>query len=205
MKTLSFRFFLLLFLLTAFLMACERRTEQAQVQTPSPASQEAAAPSGGAQPPVDVMEAMAELQPTEGSQVTGRVLFSQVPEGVRIVAEVEGLTPGLHGFHVHEFGDCSAPDASSAGNHFAPGGSPHGSPDSPADQRHAGDLGNLEAGPDGRALYERVDSILQLSGSDSLVGRAVVVHANEDDLTSQPSGNAGSRLACGVIRETPAP
>ena len=139
----------------------------------------------------------AELAPTEGYEARGTVYFEPVDGGVRIRAEIRGLEPGRHGFHVHEIGDCSAPDASSAGGHFNPTGSPHGGPTEA--ERHAGDLGNLEAGPDGVARYDRVDALIALSGPDAILGRGVVVHARADDLTSQPSGAAGPRVACGVI------
>ena len=142
--------------------------------------------------------AAAELKPTEGSTARGRVVFFEAAtRGVRVVAHVEGLAPGEHGFHIHENGDCSAPDASSAGGHFDPTGMPHAGPE--AERRHAGDLGNLTADESGMAHLERVDTHLSLEGGGSIVGRAVVVHAGRDDLTSQPAGDAGGRLACGVI------
>lgn len=148
----------------------------------------------------DTLEtAVANLEPTEGNDVTGTVEFIEAPEGVRVVANIMGLEEGQHGFHVHETGDCSAPDASSAGGHFAPEGSPHGAPTDAADQRHTGDLGNVEADSAGSASYERVDEQIRLSGANSIIGKAVVVHADPDDLESQPSGNAGARLACGII------
>ncbi len=142
--------------------------------------------------------AQADLEPTAGNEAQGVVTFTETPEGVRIVANLRGLPPGRHGFHVHEFGDCSAPDAESAGGHFNPTNQPHGAP---ADiQRHDGDLGNIDAGPDGTAHFEWVDPVMELTGENSIVGRSVIVHAAPDDLTSQPSGNAGARLACGTIR-----
>lgn len=141
--------------------------------------------------------AMADLAPTEGNETRGAVTFSSVNGAVRVEADIQNLAPGPHGFHIHEFGDCSAPDASSAGGHFNPTDSPHGAPTDA--ERHVGDLGNIEAGSDSTATYSRVDSVLTLSGPNSIVGKAVVVHAGEDDLTSQPSGDAGARLACGVI------
>jgi Cu-Zn family superoxide dismutase len=132
------------------------------------------------------------------------VRFTRVAGGVRVVAEVEGLAPGgRHGFHVHEFGDCSAADGMGAGGHFDPTGEPHAGPDHP--RRHVGDLGNLEAGPDGRARYDRIDRRLALGGPRSVVGRAVIVHAKADDLVSQPTGDAGGRVACGVIGVARAP
>lgn len=154
--------------------------------------------SRGESPPTPV-KAQANLKTTAGNQAAGSIRFEQTAEGVRVVAEMTGLTPGKHGFHVHEKGDCSAPDAKSAGPHFAPGGTPHGAPENPAARRHAGDLGNIEVGKDGKGSYSRVDSVLRLSGPDSIVGKAVVVHAAPDDLRSQPAGNSGDRIACGVI------
>ncbi|MEP0547837.1 MAG: superoxide dismutase family protein [Rhodothermales bacterium] len=144
-------------------------------------------------------DAVATLSPTEGNDVRGRVTFADTPDGVRIVAEISGLSEGMHGFHVHETGDCSAPDATSAGGHFNPDDTPHGAPEAPAPERHDGDLGNLEAGADGIARYERIDPNVALSGPASVIGKAVIVHAGQDDFTSQPSGDAGGRVACGVI------
>ena len=144
-----------------------------------------------------VTKATAVLSSTKGSTVAGLVTFTKVEGGVNIVADVTGLAPGKHGFHIHEFGDCSAPDASSAGGHFNPHHSEHGAPD--AALRHAGDFGNLEADESGKAHYERVDKIISLNGTDSIVGHAVIVHEKADDLKTQPTGNAGARAACGVI------
>ena len=141
---------------------------------------------------------IARVEPTQGSTARGEVRFYRASSGVRVVASFEGLTPGTHGFHLHETGDCSAPDAASAGAHYNPSGAPHGAPEAPAAARHMGDLGNLEAGADGKATYERTDAVLSY---DSLRGLAVLVHASPDDLTSQPAGNAGARIGCGVIRD----
>ena len=145
--------------------------------------------------------AIAYLNPTQGSKVRGTVTFTEVAGGMRVVADVTDLDPGEHGFHIHEKGDCSAPDASSAGGHFNPHSMPHGSPE--AEQRHAGDLGNLVADNLGKAHIDRVDKHLSFNGPDSIVGRAVIVHAKRDDLATQPTGNAGGRVACGVINLQP--
>ena len=142
-------------------------------------------------------EAGAVLAPASGSSVNGQVAFTALSNGVRVLAQVNGLPPGTHGFHIHETGDCSAPDASSAGGHFNPTGEAHGAPDDTA--RHVGDLGNIEAGADSTAGYDRIDTMLTLDGPNGIVGRAVVLHAGADDFISQPSGDAGNRLACGVI------
>jgi len=142
-------------------------------------------------------KATAVLHPSSASHVTGTVTFTKTDDGVRVVADVEGLTPGEHGFHVHEFGDCSAADATSAGPHYNPGKHQHAGPE--AEMRHQGDLGNLTADASGKAHYERVDKELKLSGEHSVVGRSVIVHEKADDLKTQPTGNAGARVACGVI------
>lgn len=143
--------------------------------------------------------AVATLTPASGSTVEGTITLTEHEGGLLVEARVTGLAPGPHGFHVHENGDCSAPDATSAGGHFAPQDDPHGAPSNAPDQRHVGDFGNLEAGPDSTATYNRVDTVATLSGPNSVVGRAVIVHQDADDLTSQPSGEAGPRIACGVI------
>ena len=145
----------------------------------------------------DLLSAVCILYPTEGNETSGIVKFTQTSEGIKIVADVNGLTPGKHGFHIHEFGDCSRLDGKSAGGHFNPDGKKHGSPNS--GERHVGDLGNLLANEEGKAYYERTDSYISFTGLNSIIGRAIIVHAGEDDLTSQPTGNAGARLACGVI------
>jgi Cu-Zn family superoxide dismutase len=144
-----------------------------------------------------ITRAVAMLYPADSSNVHGLVTFTQVPEGVEVVAVVQGLTPGEHGFHIHQYGDCSALDASSAGGHFNPENKPHGAPTDTL--RHVGDLGNLMADEQGLAHLEWTDTMLTFSGPHSIIGRAVVVHANADDLKTQPTGNAGARVACGVI------
>ncbi|MEJ2637687.1 MAG: superoxide dismutase family protein [Calditrichia bacterium] len=146
---------------------------------------------------VEITKAIAVLHPTDGYSVHGTVTFTKVDGGIKVVADVQDLSPGKHGFHIHSAGDCSAIDASSAGGHFNPEGTKHGGPESK--ERHVGDLGNLVAGDDGQAHYEWVDPLLSFEGLHDIIGRAVIVHLGPDDLTSQPSGNAGPRVACGVI------
>lgn len=138
----------------------------------------------------------AEIAPTQGNTAKGEVRFYPVDGGVRVVARLEGLSPGPHGFHLHEKGDCGAPDATSAGGHFNPASTPHGGPTSDRSARHAGDLGNIEAGSDGKAQYDRTDPVLEYG---NLSGLSVLVHAGADDFTSQPAGNSGARVGCGVI------
>jgi Cu-Zn family superoxide dismutase len=152
---------------------------------------------GTASAPPPAATAAAVLKPASGSQVSGTVSFSEVKDGVRVVADVSGLAPGKHGFHVHEKGDCSDPEAKSAGGHFNPSNTEHGAPD--AAKHHAGDLGNLTADAGGHATLDTVFKDLVLTGPDSIVGKGLIVHGGEDDLKSQPVGNAGSRVACGMI------
>ena len=143
-------------------------------------------------------KAVAVLHPSAGNKVNGAVTFTPVADGVQIHAELAGLTPGKHGFHVHEFGDCSAADASSAGAHFNPTNQPHAGPDTAA--RHEGDMGNVEADASGNAKLDYVDHQISLANdAKSAIGRSVVVHAKPDDLKTQPSGDSGARIACGVV------
>jgi len=144
-------------------------------------------------------KAIAVLSDLGGSGVKGTVELHAVDTGVKISAEIRGLTPNArHGFHVHEKGDCSAPDGSSAGGHFNPAGVDHGDPGAGS---HAGDLGNLESDADGRSSYSYTSTTLTLGdgGPNDVVGRALIVHEGADDLKSQPTGDAGGRSACAVI------
>ncbi|KAG0025583.1 Superoxide dismutase [Cu-Zn] [Podila clonocystis] len=136
--------------------------------------------------------------------VQGTIVFTQQDQSapVHVKAEISGLTPGQHGFHIHEFGD-NTNGCLSAGGHYNPHGLTHGAPT--AQVRHAGDLGNITADASGKAVLETSDHQLQLIGPHSIIGRTVVVHEGEDDLglgnheLSPSTGNAGGRLACGVI------
>src|SRR5262249_23660651 len=130
-------------------------------------------------------KAVAVLHPTEGNKVHGVVTFTQAGAGVKVTAHIEGLTPGKHGFHIHEWGDCSSKDGAAAGGHFNPAGAPHGAPDAP--QHHAGDLGNIEANAEGVAHLEYNDPGMKLNGPSSIIGRGMVVHEKADDLKTQPS------------------
>ncbi len=145
----------------------------------------------------EVKEAIAIVNPTEGSKAHGMVRFEKDGRGLRIIASVEGLSPGPHGFHIHEFGDCSSPEANSAGGHFNPTDMPHAGPN--AEKRHVGDLGNLEADRNGLARLEVTDNAISFEGPKSIIGRSIIVHANADDFKTQPTGNSGARVACGVI------
>ncbi len=149
--------------------------------------------------------AVVQVAEVDGSGVSGTVEFVDLGEAVELRYNLAGLGAGMHGFHVHQTGDCG-PDstgtpAGAAGGHLNPLASPHGAPAAAPAQRHAGDLGNIEADADGRAIGVRVDSVLAFSGPTSILGKAMLVHGGQDDLTSQPSGDAGARVGCGVIRE----
>ncbi len=185
----SLAFFGSIVLLAGLGAFCGGSGDQAGTEEAKPA----AAPAG--------LKAAAELKPTEGSTVTGTVTFEEESDGsVHITGKVSGLTPGKHGFHIHAVGDCSAPDGTSAGGHFNPDDTPHGAPD--AATHHVGDLGNLEADEQGNAEYHATYNFLTLKdGPHSVIGKAVIVHSGEDDLVTQPTGDAGSRQACGVIEK----
>ena len=139
------------------------------------------------------------LEPKSGSNVRGTLKLAQDARGVSVTGQIDGLSPGQHGFHVHQTGDCSAPDAQSAGAHFNPGNKQHGGPQSA--ERHAGDLGNVQASASGVAKVDLIGTGISIAADrpDSIRGRALVVHAQADDQKSDPAGNSGSRIACGVI------
>jgi len=143
--------------------------------------------------------ARTELRPTAGNSASGWVQFDQLGKLVRVTAEVRGLKPNAeHGFHVHEKGDCSAPDAMSAGGHFNPGGKPHAHYSK--EDRHAGDMPNLRADANGVARIEWNSTLLAVgAGAANVIGRSVVVHRDPDDYATQPAGNSGPRIACGLI------
>jgi Cu-Zn family superoxide dismutase len=144
-----------------------------------------------------VHKAIAVIHPTQGNTATGKVTFTQEKNGVRVVAECSGLTPGKHAIHIHEFGDCGCVDAACAGAHFNPTNQPHGGPHTP--HHHVGDFGNLDANEEGHATLEFVSNDITLNGRHSIIGRSVIIHAKEDDFVTQPSGNAGDRIGCGNI------
>lgn len=176
----------------------ERRTKKA-LEEKARDSKEEIADAGVLDPRyrVEPVRAEAQINPLRDFGVRGVVTFTQTQGGVRVVADLVGLTPGKHGFHIHELGVCQA-DGSSAGGHFNPTGAPHGGPNTP--NHHFGDLGNLEADQNGHAHYDAVLSSLALSGAHSIIGRSLIVHHDADDLKTQPTGASGGRIACGIIR-----
>lgn len=149
-------------------------------------------------PDTGVESYTATISPTEGNNTQGTVTFRRTGDGIAVVANIENLDANSrHGFHIHQYGDCTAPDATSAGGHFNPTQERHGGRQ--ADERHAGDLGNLEANEQGVANLEYIDDKLTMDGDHTILGRGIIVHAGADDYETQPTGDAGSRLGCGVI------
>ena len=142
----------------------------------------------------------ARLEPRSGSNVSGNLRFVEVGEKVRVTGLVTGHAPGPKGFHIHEKGDCSDDKAMNSGGHFNPYHKKHGA--AGARERHAGDLGNLHFDPSGNAKVDITVEGISLSRDrpDGIIGRAVIVHAQADDLMTDPVGNAGARFACGVIQ-----
>ena len=185
-----------------FAFGCAFATSGLQAQTPKAKAKEAAKKAMAKMEMMlsapTVTKAVAVLHATKiGGEASGVVTFTAVEGGVRVEADIKGLTPGLHGFHIHEFGDCSSPDAMSAGGHFNPEKTDHGAPG--AAKRHIGDLGNIEAKANGVAKVDMIDPHLTFAGHTSIIGRGLIVHEKPDDLKTQPTGNAGGRVACAVI------
>jgi Cu-Zn family superoxide dismutase len=130
--------------------------------------------------------------------VKGTVEFKETDDGIEVTANIEGLKKGVHGFHIHEKGDCSAPDAKSAGGHFNPSNHKHGAPD--AAEHHEGDLGNITADKDGKGTATiTIKGVTLADGDTSIVGKGFIIHAKADNFKTQPTGDAGDRVACGVI------
>lgn len=167
-----------------------------------------------AEPPAPVAEAIttpespagqgattlgATFQPKSGSKLSGTATLTETPEGVKVTLAVEGISPGEHGAHVHEKGDCSAPDGASAGGHFNPATNPHALPST--NPRHLGDLGNITVGADGKGTLEIVAAGANLKAGDpnSFANRAIIIHEKKDD-GGQPTGNAGGRIGCAEIK-----
>ena len=182
--------------------ACETAPDTADV--PAAAADTAAAPGLA-----DADLATATLAPLDSSGVSGTVEFRRIGEATEVRYALAGLAPGAHGFHLHENPSCGPADTpddadtepnpgGAAGGHFNPVASPHGAPEAAMTGRHAGDFGNVTAAADGRAEGIVIDSVLTFEGPTTLVGYAVIVHEKPDDLTSQPGGASGARLACGI-------
>ena len=142
-------------------------------------------------------KALCVIQPLSDSKVHGKIYFTQKGEEVHVKGKISGLTPGLHGFHVHQYGDLSSKDGLSTGGHFNPEGQPHGGRE--AHKRHVGDLGNIKADDSGTATLDFTDKMISLHGKHSILGRGLIVHAKADDEKTQPTGDAGGRIGGGVI------
>lgn len=177
--------------LALFPLACAT-TQSAKDSTEPPAT------SGGMEMEA-ARTATAVLQSKSGSTTTGTARFEARGNEVRLVLNVEGATPGIHAAHLHELGDCSAEDATSAGGHWNPTTDAHGKWE--GEHFHLGDIGNIEVGADGRGQIELVTDRWELGtgGPTDVAGHAVIVHTDADDFMTQPTGNAGGRVACGVV------
>lgn len=183
--------------LTVILAACSREEPAGSPRQPDTASPSLAEKATPAEP---AQEAVAQIAPTQGNTVNGSVALSGSAQGVHITGSIQGLKPDADfGFHVHEKGDCTAPDASSAGGHFNPTQAQHGNPSGPT--HHAGDMLNIHSNAEGIAQVDVTAPGISLHGDPStdVMGKAIVVHEAPDDYTTQPSGNSGKRVACGVI------
>ncbi|CAN5621230.1 hypothetical protein BH23BAC4_BH23BAC4_05220 [soil metagenome] len=149
------------------------------------------------------LHAVARLEPAARDGARGTVTFTAQEGGVEVRYDFEGLEPGSRGFHVHEFGDCGVGEdgdpAGAAGGHFDPHDARHGPRDADRQIRHKGDFGNVDVDQDGRASGRFIDDLIRLDGANNIIGKAVIVHEGEDDLQTQPTGDAGGRAACGVI------
>lgn len=185
MKLFS-KYFLGIFVIAFIAAGCAQQPDQSTEES-----------SDNMEPSTNFTKAVAQLHSTDGNEILGTVTFEKVDDGVNVNADLSGLEEGKHGFHIHQYGDCSAEDQTSAGGHYNPYNMEHGAPTDSV--RHMGDLGNLPVGPEGNGTLDYVDNIIELNGANSIIGRAVIIHSGADDLSSQPSGAAGARIACGVI------
>jgi Cu-Zn family superoxide dismutase len=183
--------------LTVLLAACSREQPTGAPRQPDETT---AAPAEKTTAAEAAPEAVAQIAPTQGNTVTGSLALAQSPQGVRITGTVQGLKPNAEfGFHVHEKGDCSAPDGSSAGGHFNPKQAQHGNPTGAS--HHAGDMPNIKSNAEGVAQVDTTAAGTSLHGDPGMdvMDKAIVVHESPDDYATQPSGNSGKRVACGVI------
>ncbi len=188
---------------TLLLAACSREQPAGAPREPEPTT---AAPAEKATAAEPAHEAVAQVAATQGNTVTGSVALDTSPQGVHITGSIQGLKPDAEfGFHVHEKGDCSAPDGSSAGGHFNPTQAQHGNPT--GSTHHAGDMPNIKSNAEGVAQVDTTAAGTTLHGeaATDIMGKAIVVHEGPDDYTTQPSGNSGKRVACGVIAAPSSP
>ena len=174
--------FFLLISISILLVGCERVQQQA-----------------GLLPTVPAKQATAMIGSLGDSGVTGMAVFTQNGDQITFMAEIQGAMPGLHAIHIHAYGDCSAPDGTSAGGHWNPTNVAHGKWGE--GEFHLGDIGNITVGEDGMGRITLTTDLWEIgTGSDiDVVGRSIIVHVGADDFVSQPSGAAGARIGCGVI------
>ena len=174
--------FLLLIGISILLVGCDRAHQQA-----------------GVLPTADTKQANAMIGSSNDSGVTGMAVFTQNGDQITFTVEIQGASPGLHAVHIHEYGDCSAPDGTSAGGHWNPTDVAHGKWG--VGEFHLGDIGNITVGEDGTGRFTLTTDLWEIgTGSDvDVVGQSIIIHADADDFVSQPSGAAGARIGCGVI------
>lgn len=179
-------------------------TERAPGETsPERSTAEQTSPSTSMEPggdPTTEESAVAKISPVGDSSVEGEIRFTSETAAVQITGQLTGLEPGKHGFHIHEGGQCDM-EGDAAGGHLSPDEDPHGAPSEEPGEHHLGDLGNITANEDGTAEINFQDPEIRLArtGPDAIIGKALIVHIGEDDLTSQPSGESGQPVGCGVI------
>ena len=150
-------------------------------------------------PVTPAQQAIAIIGSASGSNLTGIAVFTQNGDTITLTIEIENASPGIHAVHIHEKGDCSAPDATSAGGHWNPTNVAHGTWGE--GEFHLGDIGNIAVGEDGTGKIELTTNLWEMGTGSNLdiVGKGIIVHAGIDDFISQPSGNAGARIGCGAI------
>jgi Cu-Zn family superoxide dismutase len=180
-----------------FCAACtHKNTSQPALDKATSEVYQAAAKPVEAQGP---LSAQATMKPAKKQKAKGVIHFMQSGDKIKVEAMLEGLKPGPHGFHIHEKGDCSAADFTSAGGHFNPAHKSHGGLE--ATEKHGGDMGNINADAKGKAKLTLELSGISIGGAEGILGKAVIIHENSDDFKTQPTGNAGGRIACGVIED----
>jgi superoxide dismutase, Cu-Zn family len=200
MNTRNLRSLIALSVAAALLAGCGKREEAATPAADSAGTPAATATPAPADTPAPGVTATAQLAPTQGHNASGTLNIQSEGDALHISGRLAGLPPnGEFGFHIHEKGDCSAPDASSAGGHFNPASAQHGNPQ--GETHHAGDMLNAKSDADGVAQVDAVTTAVSLTAGqpNDARGKAIVLHEKADDYTTQPSGNSGARIACGVI------
>jgi len=170
-------------------------------EAPAPAKVQGTVPQTGADATEsEPVVATADIESRSGSSLTGTARFTEQGRTVTLTLEVEGAPPGVHAVHLHQNGDCSADDATSAGPHWNPGNVEHGQWDHAP--FHLGDIGNLQVGPDGYGSLTLTTDLWSIGTGEAndILGRAIIIHEKADDFTTQPTGAAGGRIGCGVIQ-----